>query len=256
MIFKNKSLKVQALRSPSKVHVLKKKSKKNQRSPSSVPSRKFQGGPSSVPKQRQYVRKHFKGVPQRCLNKKKVQKKFQSRPSSVPKQKKMRVKKRFKSCFIPYFKVWSSVSRFHPLYGDFRDIWKPRMKQRKGMRQGMGRGSTFQITLLQWNIFVFLFFGTLPWFSSPVGPSNLRLKNQTQLGLQTQEELKMISYIWKRKNFWKFWNLTEIEGPFQFKWGSSMGTRIMLWGPPTRTYTKSPCLTNTPMQELITVGKS
>jgi hypothetical protein len=48
---------VQALRSPSKVHVLKKKSKKNQRSPSSVPSRKFQGGPSSVPKQRQYVGK-------------------------------------------------------------------------------------------------------------------------------------------------------------------------------------------------------
>jgi hypothetical protein len=40
--------------------------------------------------------------------------------------------------------------------------------------------------------------------------------------------------------FWKFWNLTEIEGPFQFKWGSSMGTRIMLWGPPTRTYTKKP----------------
>jgi hypothetical protein len=113
------------------------------------------------------------------------------------------------------------------------DIWKPRMKQRKGMRQGMGRGRTFQITLLQWNIFVFSFFGTLSWFSSPVGPSNLRFKNQTQLGLQTQEELKMISYIRKRKNFWKFWNLTEIEGPFQFKWGSSMGTRIMLWGPPT-----------------------
>jgi hypothetical protein len=63
MIFKNKSLKVQALRSPSKVHVLKKKSKKNQRSP------------SSVPKQRQYVEKHFKGVPQRCLNKKKRSKK-------------------------------------------------------------------------------------------------------------------------------------------------------------------------------------
>jgi hypothetical protein len=57
------------------VHVLKKKSKKNQRSPSSVPSRKFQGGPSSVPKQRQYVGKHFKGVPQRCLNKKKGPKK-------------------------------------------------------------------------------------------------------------------------------------------------------------------------------------
>jgi hypothetical protein len=43
--------------------------------------------------------------------------------------------------------------------------------------------------------FCFLFFGTLLWFSSSVGPSNLRLKNQTQLGLQTQEELKMISYI-------------------------------------------------------------
>jgi hypothetical protein len=137
MIFKNKSLKVQALRSPSKVHVLKKKSKKNQRTPSSVPSRKFQGGPSSVPKQRQYVGKHFKGVPQRCLNKDNM---FQGGPSSVPKQrqyvgkhfkgvpqrcpnkKKMCVKKRFKSCFIPYFKVQSSVSRFHPLDGDFRDI--------------------------------------------------------------------------------------------------------------------------------------
>jgi hypothetical protein len=42
--------------------------------------------------------------------------------------------------------------------------------------------------------------------------------------------------MWKRILFWKFWNLTEIEGPFQFKWGSSMGTKIMLWGPPTRTY--------------------
>jgi hypothetical protein len=81
---------VQALRSPSNVHVLKKNVlKKDQRSPSSVSSRKFQGGPSSVPKQRQYVGKHFKGVPQRCLNKKKkVKKKFQRSPSSVPKQKK------------------------------------------------------------------------------------------------------------------------------------------------------------------------
>ena len=168
---------MQALRSPSKVHVLKTKSKKNQRSPSSVPSRKFQGGPSSVPKQRQYVGKHFKGVPQRCLNKKKkVQKKFQSSPSSVPKQKKMRVKKRFKSCFIPYFKVWSSDSRFHPLYGDFRDIWKPRMKQRKGMRQGMGQGSTFQITLLQWNIFVFCFLGLFRGFQVQLGPQTFGLK--------------------------------------------------------------------------------
>jgi hypothetical protein len=119
----------------------------------------FQRSTSKVPKQ-----------------KKKVQKKFQSSPSSVPKQKKMRVKKRFKSCFIPYFKVWSSVSRFHPLYGDFRDIWKPRMKQRKGMRQGMGRGSTFQITLLQWNIFVFCFSGLFRGFQVQLGPQTYGLK--------------------------------------------------------------------------------
>jgi hypothetical protein len=118
MIFKNKSLKVQALRSPSKVHVLKKKSKKIQRSPSSVPSRKFQGGPSSVPKQRQYVGKHFKGIPQRCLNKKKkVQKKFQSSPSSVPKQKKMRVKKGSNPASSPILRSDPQFRDFTPFMG-------------------------------------------------------------------------------------------------------------------------------------------
>ncbi len=109
---------MQALRSPSKVHVFKKKSKKNQRSPSSVPSRKFQGGPSSVPKQRQYVRKHFKGVPQRCLNKKKRSKKsFKAVPQVCPNKKKCVLKKGSNPASSPILRSDPQIRDFTPFMG-------------------------------------------------------------------------------------------------------------------------------------------
>ncbi len=52
--------------------------------------KKFQRSSSSVPKQRQYVRKHFKGVPQGCINnrKKRSKKSFKEVPQVCPNKKK------------------------------------------------------------------------------------------------------------------------------------------------------------------------
>jgi hypothetical protein len=74
---------------------------KNQRSPSSVPSKKFQRNPSWVPSES--VVNKLQRNPSSLSSKRSVVQNFRRRPWRVPKQIKKCQTKGFKSYFIPYF---------------------------------------------------------------------------------------------------------------------------------------------------------